>query len=116
MPNGGYIELIETYDKTIIINGTQRIYSVNTDQTLTLYPALPATAQVIHSGIVTGESNLTYAATNGLQNDITNAVVIGARKTVYTFSKDSTNHLVIKMITYTATGLAIETNRTVTSL
>jgi len=116
LPNGGYLELVENYDKSIIIYGTQRIYSTNTDGTSVLYPALPTTTHTVHSGSVTGEVALTYAAANGLEVDITNVAIAGSRKTVYTFSKDTSGHLVIKILTYSATGLNVESTRTITSL
>jgi len=117
LPNGGYLELVENFDKDIIVFGTQRIYSPNSDKSLALYPTISTTPFAVRNGKIVGEQSLAYTAlANGLKIDATNADISGTRKTTYTFSRTDTGKLLIEILVYSSTGLSIEATRKITSL
>lgn len=114
LPNGGYLELLEDSDGRLIINGTQRIYTKNSDNSLSLLPTLGTGPYAPHDGILRIESNLTYAAaTHNMQPDANNTAMVGSRKTVVTLTmKDK--KFVVDVLVYSSTGLVIESTRKAT--
>lgn len=116
LPSGGYIEFIEDSDDKILINGVQRIYSTNTDGTIGLFLSLVVGPYTPHSNIIRTEYIATYVGvTNNIHVLATNVQIVGARKTIATFSRNTSGKLVINMKIYSATGLTIEADRTVTA-
>ena len=116
LPNGGYIEFLEDSEGRIIINGTQRIYSANTDSTLGLYLPIAVGPHRVSNGSFRIEATYTYVAlTHNIHSGSTTTPIVGSRKTVTTFSLNSSKKLVINMKVYTASGLAIDSDKTITS-
>lgn len=115
LPDGGYIELLEDNDGRIIINGTQRIYTRNANDSLGMFVTMATGPYTPHDSKIRAEANMTYvAATHNIQVDGSATQIVGARKTVTTFSLNSAGKLVIKVLVYSSTGLSIEVTRTIT--
>jgi hypothetical protein len=108
MPNGGYVEIIQTSDERALLYGTVRIYSVNFDGSLALYPAFAAGPYYIRDSKVLSEFNGVYGVTNGLAVDGGAVSISGTRKTVFTIERSN-------VIVYSLSGLVIESNRTIVS-
>lgn len=116
LPSGGYLELLKNSEGQILINGIQRIYSSNTDNSLSLFTSLAVGPYTVRDGVVRTEYNATYVAlSNNVHILATNTAIVGTRKTVTTFSKNSAGKLVINIKVYGASGLTIEADRTIVS-
>lgn len=115
LADDGFIELLEDADGRILINGTHKLFSKNSDGTYSLLPGLSSGPYTVHSGHVHVDTSLTYAAaTNNAYVLATTTAIVGSRRTVVDFSRTTAGKLTIAVTVYSTTGLSIEYSRTIT--
>lgn len=114
LPDGGYLELFETYDGRIYVFSTQLVFTRNLDGGLAKHPSFLAGPHVVKDGVVTIQQNINYNATvNDVEKDGTCSNISGTRFTILTMRMVD-NKFTLNIKIYSADGLSIDVDRTLT--
>ena len=112
LENNSFIEIVKLSDGAYQAVNDNRLLTVNTNSSSALHPKLPTTPTYLKGGVLLFAYTASYnAANNNVQQDGTTTQLSGSRYTEVIVSKVN-GSLVVDVAVYSATGNAVEVQRT----